>query len=81
MVTSNGPLLAESVQILVGSEPAAAAKLADLFLNQDPGLAETLEILSPNQAIMVKRDDIRLFSWPDRTNSGDWVLQDYNNTP
>jgi hypothetical protein len=74
MVTSNGPLLAESVQILVGSEPAAAAKLAALFLNQDPLLAEALEILSPNQAILAQRDDIRLISWPDKANSGDWVL-------
>jgi hypothetical protein len=66
IVTSNGPLLPHSVKILTGSDPAAAAKLAAVFSNGNPLLAETLEILPSDQAILVDQGDIRLISWSKR---------------
>jgi hypothetical protein len=66
IVVGNGPLLPDSVTVLVGSSPAAAAKLAAIFSNGNPLLAETLEILPSNQAILVDQGDIRLISWSKR---------------
>jgi hypothetical protein len=74
IITSNGPLLAESTRLLVGCEPVAAAKLSAVFLDQDPLLTEILEILAPNQAVLVGKGDIRLVFWPEKGNSGNWLL-------
>jgi hypothetical protein len=68
IISSNGPMVAESSRLLVGCEPAAAAKLSGIFLNQDPLLAETLEILAPHQAILVDKGDIRFVFWPKKGN-------------
>ncbi|MFZ0546977.1 MAG: hypothetical protein WAM60_16130 [Candidatus Promineifilaceae bacterium] len=66
VVVSNSPLLPHSVKVLAGSGPVAAAKLAAKFLDGDPLLAETLEILPSYQAIFVNQGEKKLISWAKR---------------
>jgi hypothetical protein len=63
IVVSNGPLLVDSLKVLVSSKPAAAQKLSKRFLAGDRLLTETLEILPSGQAILVVEEDIQPVSW------------------
>ena len=63
LITSNGPLLANSTVVLVESRPEGVDMLSRRFLNNDTVMTENLQLLRREESIVIDGDEIIFTSW------------------